>query len=164
MKKQIVEIYNKSKDLFIKWRFNILIRPFLRRKPKYDKKYDMSICAIFKNEARFLREWIEFHSMVGVDHFYLYNNGSTDDYLSILQPYIDKGLVTYIDFPGEQMQLKAYSDFYEKFACETQWVSFLDIDEFICPNSHLSIKEWIKSYERFPVILIYWKMLTLLYA
>lgn len=140
------------------FRFQYLVMPLLRKKPKYDKKYAISICTIFKDEAPYIKEWIEFHSMMGVDHFYLYNNGSTDNYLEILQPYIDEGLVTLVDFPGEKMQLKAYCHFYEQFASVTQWVSFLDIDEFICPNTALNIKQWIKSYERFPIILVYWKM------
>ena len=37
------------------------------------KKHQLSICAIFKNEAKFLKEWIEYHRLVGVDHFYLYD-------------------------------------------------------------------------------------------
>ncbi len=36
----------------------------------------MSLCAIFKDEADYLREWIEFHRIVGVEHFYLYNNSN----------------------------------------------------------------------------------------
>lgn len=158
MNKTIVSAYTGAIDFLRKLKFQILVRPFLWRKPKYDKKYAMSICGIFKNEARFLKEWIEYHQLVGIDHFYLYNNDSTDNYRDILQPYINMGLVTLIEFPGDCMQMKAYLDFYNRFANETQWVSFLDIDEFICPNSHLNLKDWIKSYDRFPVILIYWKM------
>ncbi len=158
MNQGVVKLYIRLKNYWIKSKFDLLVKPFLRRKPKYNKKYDFSICAIFKNEVRFLREWIEYHSMIGIDHFYLYNNNSTDNYKEVLQPYIENGQVTFVDFPGEQMQLKAYSDFYSNYSQETQWVAFLDIDEFICPNSHLSIKDWIKAYERYPVILIYWKM------
>ena len=46
-----------------------------------EKKYKLSICAIFKNEANYLKEWIEYHRMVGVEHFYLYNSppGKTGD-------------------------------------------------------------------------------------
>ena len=62
---------------------NILVRPFLR-KPKYNKKYRISICGIFKNEAPFLKEWIEFHEMIGIEHFYLYNNNSDDNFEEIL--------------------------------------------------------------------------------
>lgn len=35
-------------------------------------RYYLSIGAIFKDEARFLDEWIEFHLGIGVEHFYLY--------------------------------------------------------------------------------------------
>lgn len=30
-------------------------------------KYYFSLCAIFKNEAPYFREWIEYHRMLGVD-------------------------------------------------------------------------------------------------
>src|SRR4029077_12293973 len=63
------------------------------------KKYNFSICAIFKNEAAYFREWLEYNLLIGVDHFYLYNNGSTDESASILEPYIQKGVVTLIDWP-----------------------------------------------------------------
>lgn len=55
------------------------------------RKY-LSICAIFRNEADYLKEWIEFHRLVGVEHFFLYNNFSEDAYLSILGDYIGQGL------------------------------------------------------------------------
>jgi len=38
----------------------------------------LSICAIFKDEAPYLPEWIEFHRLVGVERFFLYDNGSGD--------------------------------------------------------------------------------------
>ena len=136
----------------------LLIRPILRRTPKYNKKYRISVCGIFKDEGPFLKEWIEFNKMVGVEHFYLYNNNSSDNFLDVLAPYVESGLVTYIDFPYDQAQIKAYKHFYENYKNETQWVSFLDIDEFFVPLSHNNLNEWIKEYENFPVIQIYWKM------
>lgn len=54
---------------------------------------------MFQNEAPWLKEWITYHHKVlGVDHFYLYNNDSTDDFMKILQPYIDNGIVELIDW------------------------------------------------------------------
>ena len=38
----------------------------------------LAICAVYRNEAPYLREWIEFHRLVGVERFFLYNNRSTD--------------------------------------------------------------------------------------
>ena len=47
--------------------------------------YYFSICAIFKDESLSIKEWIEYHKLIGVEHFYLYNNKSKDSSVSILQ-------------------------------------------------------------------------------
>ncbi len=122
------------------------------------KKYTFVICSIFKNEAPFLREWIELNRLVGVDHFYLYNNFSSDSYLQILKPYIEKEIVTLIDWPISLGQFPAYNHFWQYYRDSTQWVSFIDIDEFFCPIIQIDIKEWIKQYENYPSVVVYWKM------
>lgn len=122
------------------------------------KKYDVAICAIFKNEAHNMKEWIEFHKIIGVDHFYLYNNFSNDNYLEVLNIYIDKGLVTLIDWPIEKGQMKAYEHCFANFKEECNWVSFLDLDEYIIPIKTESIKKWLEKRTIFPCILVYWKM------
>ena len=61
-------------------------------------KYQLALCAIFKNEAPYLKEWIEFHKLVGVEHFYLYNNESDDNYLEVLKPYLETNQVDLIDW------------------------------------------------------------------
>ena len=50
---------------------------------------EIAIAAIFRNEADYLKEWIEFHLMVGVDRLFLYDNNSSDNFRPILRPYID---------------------------------------------------------------------------
>ena len=54
----------------------------------------LSVCAIYKNEARYLAEWLEFHLLAGVEHFFLYDNNSTDDHREVLAPYLRAGVVT----------------------------------------------------------------------
>ena len=137
---------------------NFFFRFFLFRRPKYNKKYAIAICGIFKNEAPFLKEWIEYHEMIGVQHFYLYNNNSEDNYEEVLRPYIERGMVTLIDWPYDQAQVKAYKHFYDSYRRETQWVSFLDVDEFFCPRFKDNLMDWLKSKEKYPVLLIYWRM------
>lgn len=41
-------------------------------------RFALAVCAIFKDEAAYLREWLDFHLLMGVEHFYLYDNGSSD--------------------------------------------------------------------------------------
>lgn len=110
-----------------------------------DKKYLLSVIAIFKNEARYIREWIEYHRMVGVEHFYLYNNGSTDDYMEQLKGYIDKDIVTLVDMPGEKKQMVAYNEALKLAKEETIWAAVIDLDEFIVPTEHATIPEVMNS-------------------
>lgn len=128
------------------------------RKINREKKYYISICSIFKNEAKYFEEWLEYHMMIGVEHFYLYNNFSEDNYLEILAPYVEKGIVTLIEWPIAQGQLSAYDNCYTNFKEESQWICFLDLDEFICMYDELNIKNWLKKYINYPSIVVYWKM------
>ena len=75
----------------------------------FNRKYPfyLTLCAIAKNEGRYLQEWIEYHKMLGVEKFFIYDNESADNTREILQPYIDTNLVEYCYFPGKKMQLKA---------------------------------------------------------
>ncbi|HIQ89627.1 TPA: glycosyltransferase family 2 protein [Candidatus Galligastranaerophilus faecipullorum] len=49
----------------------------------------MSIAAILKNEAVYIKERIEFHRLVGAGRFYLYDNDSTDNVQDIPAPDIN---------------------------------------------------------------------------
>lgn len=126
-------------------------------RPK-EKEHTISICAIFKNEGPFLKEWIEYHLLIGIDHFYLYNNFSDDNYIEVLQPYIEKGIVTLIDWPIDGGQLPAYKHCYDNFKNETNWIAFIDLDEFICLSNENDIRNWIKRYYKYPTVFIHWRM------
>ncbi|MCQ2170215.1 MAG: glycosyltransferase family 92 protein [Bacteroidales bacterium] len=122
------------------------------------KKYYVSICTIFKDEAPFMKEWVEYHRMIGFDHIYLYNNNSSDNYLEILRTYIDDGFVTLTDWPDTPGQLSAYRHFACNFWNETSWVAFCDLDEFYCPRKCRNIKDFLELYKRYPSIFCYWRL------
>lgn len=42
----------------------------------------LAVVAMVKNEGSYLREWLAFHRLVGVQHVFLYDNGSSDETLS----------------------------------------------------------------------------------
>ncbi|MDR0319707.1 MAG: glycosyltransferase family 92 protein [Rickettsiales bacterium] len=103
------------------------------REPKLEFPHKLSILAIAKNEGPYFREWIEFHKMMGVEKFYIYDNESTDDTKEILAPYIKSGLVEYTWWPGIKQQTKAYKDAIAKYKFDTQWLAIIDLDEFLVP-------------------------------
>lgn len=106
-----------------------------RRRNGYKYPYELAVVAIMKNEGPYLREWIEYHRIVGMEKFYLYNNDSTDDTVEILKPYVDSGVVELIDFPGERKQLPAYADCIARHKMDARWLAVIDLDEFIVPDS-----------------------------
>ena len=42
---------------------------------------------MFRNERRYLVEWVLHHYLLGVEHFYLYDNESEDKPEEVLRPY-----------------------------------------------------------------------------
>lgn len=146
----------RTKDVLAHLFYTMLFLSY--RKKKRNTKYYCSICAIFKDESLYLKEWIEYHLMIGFDHLYLYNNFSSDSYLEVLRPYIDKGLVTLTEWPIKYGQISAYEDCANKYRNENHWIMFLDIDEFVCPREETDIKKWLKRFERYPAVKMYWLM------
>lgn len=63
----------------------------------------LTVTTMMRNQRRWIREWIEFHLLVGVQHFIIYDNDSTDHPIEVLQHYIDEGLVTLIPWPPKTL-------------------------------------------------------------
>jgi hypothetical protein len=129
--------------------------------------YALAICAVFKNESFFIKEWIEFHRLMGAEHFYLYDNGSSDNSLEILEPYIQSGLVEVIDWSVEThdqreyltlLQLPAYNDALCRVKQTAKWAAFIDLDEFICPMRHESIVAMLDEYNECAGLAINWQV------
>ena len=61
--------------------------------PRREPPHYLAVCAIYRDEGSYMREWIEFHRLVGVERFFLYDNRSTDDHREVLAPYVESGIV-----------------------------------------------------------------------
>ena len=145
---------------FVNFYYQILLRIInrFRKKENISYRYHISLILIFKNESPFLDEWLCHHLNLGVEHFYLYNNNSTDHYKETLLPYIKKGLVTLVEWPEYPGQYSAYKHWYDNYRSESEWVSFLDADEFLCPMEEENLRALLQQYAIYPVILMYWKL------
>lgn len=131
-------------------------------------KHDLAVCAIFQNEAPYLREWIEFHKLVGATHFYLYNNLSTDNYLEILSPYVESGEVELIDWPFESenvtewagIQCSAYNHALNLARDVVKWLAILDTDEFLFLVKLYSLLDFLADYESMFIggVCVNWQM------
>jgi hypothetical protein len=121
------------------------------------KKNYASVCAIYKNEPD-IKEWIEYHKLIGFEKFYLYDNESDDNSKDIIQPYIDDGTVIYHYIQGKCVQLDAYRDAVARYKNNTEWLAIIDLDEYICPVINNNIKDILQLYKHYPAIGINWVM------
>ena len=101
--------------------------------------HDLAVVAILKNEGHYLKEWLDYHLLAGVEHFYLYDHESDDNYNEIVKPYVDAGLVTSTFYPGKNVYVMAYIDAIKKFKFFNRYMAFIDLDEFIYPKTDCGI-------------------------
>jgi hypothetical protein len=116
----------------------------------------LAVCAIFRNEARYLAEWVAFHRIVGVEHLFLYNNLSDDDYAEVLEPFVAEGSVTLIDWPMYPGQDQAYDDCVERTRGAWRWVAFIDLDEFLFSPRIRPVPELLTQFEHVPGVGVPW--------
>ena len=105
--------------------------------------YDLAIVSIMKNNSLYIKEWLDYHLLAGVDHFYIYDNGSTDNFSEVIKPYVDKGIVTKLKVDTWNMGIPAYNEAANKFRFQSRYIAFIDSDEFIFPKSKSTIAEII---------------------
>jgi tetratricopeptide (TPR) repeat protein len=109
----------------------------------------LSLCLICKNENDYLQEWLDYHILVGVERFYIYDNESGIPVRQTLAEYIEKGWVVVIEISGHPVQMEAYDHCITCFGKSSQWIGFIDTDEFLVPKNSLDIKEVLFAYEHY---------------
>ena len=136
--------------------------------PIESQKHQLAVATIFRNSEPYLKEWLEFHLMIGIEHFYLYDNNSTDKPLTVLEPYIKDGYVTYHKWPSysyinwkyitvSYSQLSAMKHAIETYRCENKWVALLDDDEFLFPvDPNKKIIDVLADYDNYGSLALGW--------
>lgn len=120
-------------------------------------KYFLSAFVRVKNEGRFLPEWVAYNIGLGVEHFYVYNNGSSDGTELLLEPMIDSGVVTLIDWPSSPIYPSADLHFFEHFGRDSTWVAVFDPDEFLVEAGDRQLVQLLRSSARTPAIGFNWR-------
>jgi hypothetical protein len=114
----------------------------------------LAVCAIFRDEARFLAEWVCFHRVQGVERFYLYDNRSGDDWRSELEPEIEGGIVEIKHWPFVPGQPSAYEHCLRHRRDEARWIAFIDIDEFLFSPTGRPLPEVLRSFDTHPAVIV----------
>ena len=121
------------------------------------EKYKVSACLLIKVVGRYLPEWLEWDLGIGIEHFYIYDNGSEIPVSeSIPAELADKVTVVDVPPPRESTQREAYADCLARFGGETEWMAFLDADEFLRVVDGTSLPEFLEDYPEADGVLAKW--------
>jgi len=118
--------------------------------------YYLTVAAIVKNEARYIEEWICWHLIHGVEHFFIYENDSTDDTYKILKRYEAKGVVTLNRLHGTAQQFPMIEAALRDYGNLTRWMAVIDCDEFLLAESPLP--QFLKEFENFSALAVHWQL------
>jgi hypothetical protein len=114
--------------------------------------HGLSVGALFKNEAHCIKEFILHYLYHGVEHLYLINDASTDAFLPLIQPFIDRGVLTLFHsnhgyYLGRQHDL--YNHFFLPRLKESEWFLVVDMDEFVWSPNSIDLKKILAQCTRY---------------
>ncbi|XP_044474885.1 glycosyltransferase family 92 protein Os08g0121900-like [Mangifera indica] len=92
------------------------------------------LCAstMVHNVGKYLKEWVMYHSRIGVENFILYDNESDDNLKSVVRELHEQGYnVATVQWPWPKTQEAGFSHnaIYAKDSCK--WMMYFDVDEFL---------------------------------
>lgn len=112
------------------------------------KSSKVALVCIAKNEDNYIDEWIQYHTKLGFDDIFVYQNDWrwNGNYSNVHKYEID----------GLDKQREAYNHFITNNIGKYRWAAFFDIDEFLVLKKHKNIREFIIDYKDFPAVGINW--------
>ncbi|MFT2007608.1 glycosyltransferase family 92 protein [Pontibacter sp. 13R65] len=117
----------------------------------------LSLVIIVKDEDAYLKEFIEYYKILGVNHFYFYDNDSTIPVSKSLAGY-NKSLITINRISGKARQMDAYKHYLSTYGKDSRWAGFIDLDEFIVPKTAYTLPDFLKAYEYADAVGINWTL------
>lgn len=112
-----------------------------------------ALVCIAKNEDHYIDEWITYHTKLGFDYIYVYQNNWR--YSGNKQQFNN---VHWIEFDGEAKQLESYDNFIKHQLVNYDWAAFFDVDEFLCFKTYTNVKSFLKNYNEYNAIGINWRL------
>ena len=114
-----------------------------------DHKFSLIACARW--EEKDILEWLDYHQSIGIDHVYLYSNDDSAMTLkNAIGPHLEGNcpFVTYRHWhPSKGGQARMYHHFLSHHRLETEWLCFLDIDEFLVIKGHNDLPRFMAPLE-----------------
>ncbi|MCI0590637.1 MAG: glycosyltransferase family 2 protein [Gammaproteobacteria bacterium] len=108
-----------------------------RKDEKRTKAARIGVCTCAKDERPYLREWVSHYRRLGFDFIFVYDNGSGDSSIALLEKMAgdDLKIIEWPTATGKSPQLSAFEDCARLAASTCDFLAFFDADEFLVEQS-----------------------------
>tara|TARA_R110002060_G_scaffold41587_3_gene53122 strand:- start:1581 stop:2450 length:870 start_codon:yes stop_codon:yes gene_type:complete len=118
-------------------------------------KQTLAMCIRCRDDLECLKENIEYHTLIGVEHFFIYDHESAIPLKSALADYDN---VTVECVSKWEELIACYNKCWSENKNNFQWIAFIDTDEFIVmKDGNTDLKEFLKPYEKYGGLAIWWR-------
>lgn len=114
----------------------------------------LAAATLYKNDPWNILEWLEYHLIVGVRLFFIYNNDEDTRFSdAIFEPYVKRGLlvnnhsINWFATPHVSKQADCHTHALRAAKGNARWLAMLDSDEFLYPIQHWNIPDVLRDYE-----------------
>ncbi len=111
-----------------------------------------ALCAIIRNDAPQLTEWLLHHLLIGVEHIYVFDDCSTDNLREVIAPFISEGFATLLYLNEDHTkhnQKFAYQFCQNRYSNLYDYIAYLDGDEYLTPIKHRCVSSILEHMDKF---------------
>lgn len=123
------------------------------------------LCGVAKMENKYIEEWVRYYKNIGIDKIVLFDNNTYKGERLTDVPYIkeqvDNGYIDMYLQPEQMgMQTAQYTECYNIYRKEYDWLMFFDIDEYMVMTEYNNIGEYLsqEKFKNYDMIHIQWRL------
>lgn len=129
------------------------------------KEQTIAICAILKNEHKYLEEWIQHHNDIGITHIHLYEDRGSFTHENIVKKYNNVSLhklsdakYDFLYINNDKRQVSLYNLFILEYHKLYDFALFIDLDEFLFFAEDYNLQRLLKETKNKKYQLLWWKI------
>jgi len=138
---------NKQTQMPQQSRTNESVIAFTRKENLASQRF--TICAVVCDEDLYIRDWIDYHLLLGFETIYLFDNSRNGSAtIAYLPQHYESGRLKVTRAPGNGIQLKIYNLFVQHIGLISPvplWTAFIDVDEYIVLRKHPTIQSFMSE-------------------
>ena len=118
----------------------------------------LTLAAVIRNQEHYVKEWLAFHHLVGVERFVVVLHKCTDKTEEKIRelPFQDKIHIHRIVNDEQFVQLGTYLWILKNYGKFTRWMTFIDSDEYLFGTLQDDLRTILTDYEKHGGLAAHW--------